>query len=104
MNPNNWLKKRLRGLQLAWSGRYGQIRNPRQWVFVVGCYNSGTTLLHDVPANHPDVAHLPREGQYCTDQLLVPKDAGLARSWALDPGRFTLNEDTVSGPDPLRIK
>lgn len=104
MNPKKWLKKRLRGLQLAWLGRYGEMRNPRQWVFVLGCYNSGTTLLHDVLANHPDIARLPREGQYCTDQLLVPGDVGLARSWALAPERFTLDEGSDSGPDPLRIK
>lgn len=104
MNPANWTKKRLRRLRLAWLGRYGTLTTPGQWVFIVGCYNSGTTLLHDVLAGHPDVAHLPREGQYCTDQLLVPSDAGLARAWATAPQKFALYEDSGPPPDPLRTQ
>ncbi len=88
MNLRKWLKKKRRQMKLDRLAREGKACNPKKWVFVVGCYNSGTTLLHDVIASHPSVAHLPREGQYCTDQLTVPSEVGLTRTWALAPERF----------------
>ena len=104
MNLGNWVKKRRSALQAAYYGKFGQAVTPQRWVFVVGCYNSGTTLLHDVLACHPDVAHLPREGQYCTDQLTNPGDAGLARAWALEPELFCLNATVKAPPDADRVK
>ena len=104
MNLGNWLKKRRAALQTSWYGRFGKISVPDQWVFVVGCYNSGTTLLHNVLASHPDIASLPKEGQYCTDQLQVPADIGLARSWALKPEIFCLGTRSDNPPDAERIK
>ena len=104
MNPRKWLRQQVNHGRLAWTGRFGEIRQPDKWVFVVGCYNSGTTLLHDVLASSPDVAHLPREGQYCTDQLLVPSTVGLARSWALQPALFTLDANPESAPDANRLQ
>ena len=37
-------------------------RNPEKWLFLVGCYNSGTTILRDIVASHPNVSDLPFEG------------------------------------------
>ncbi len=102
MNLKKVLRNRIRNAQLAWWGRFGPLCAPDKWVFIVGCYNSGTTLLHDILASHPDVAHLPREGQYCTDQLLIPSEAGLARVWALQPERFIPGIET--NPDAQRIQ
>ena len=104
MNPGKWLKKKRQALQIAWYGRFGRVRSPEQWVFVVGCYNSGTTLLHDILASHPAIASLPREGQYCTDQLPIPADMGLARAWALKPELFRLDLQDTDQPDAGRIK
>lgn len=104
MNPKKWLRQQFNSGRLAWAGRFGEIRQPDKWVFIVGCYNSGTTLLHDVLASSPDAAHLPREGQYCTDQLLVPSTVGLARSWALHPELFTLDATVKSAPDANRLQ
>jgi len=104
MNPKKWLRQQVNRSLLAWTGRFGEVRQPDKWVFIVGCYNSGTTLLHDVLASSPDVAHLPREGQYCTDQLLVPSTVGLARSWALHPELFTLDAAQESVPDANRLQ
>ena len=28
---------------------------PEKWVFITGCYNSGTTLLHEILAMHAKV-------------------------------------------------
>lgn len=103
MNPKKWLRNHLRRAQLAWLGNHGRECAPRTWVFIVGCYNSGTTLLHDIIASHPWVAHLPREGQYCTDQLPIPSELGLARAWALQPERFVLPADADT-PDFHRLQ
>ena len=104
MNPKKWLRQQFDNARLAWLGRFGHINHPRKWVFIVGCYNSGTTLLHDVLAALPEVAHLPREGQYCTDQLLVPSRIGLARAWALQPELFTLDATSANAPDIQRLQ
>ncbi len=99
MNLKKWLRNRRRAAHLQRLGHNAEILTPERWVFIVGCYNSGTTLLHDVLANHPDVASLPREGQYCTDQLLIPSEVGLARAWALQPEKFSLDEHSPAPPD-----
>jgi len=104
MNPRKWLRQQYNRGRFAWTGRFGQICQPKKWVFIVGCYNSGTTLLHNVLAALPNVAQLPREGQYCTDQLLVPSTAGLVRSWALHPELFTLDAAAKSPPDIDRLQ
>lgn len=102
MNLKKWLRKKRRQLKLAQLTKQGKACSPKKWVFVVGCYNSGTTLLHDVIASHPAVAHLPREGQYCTDQLLIPSEVGLTRVWALQPETFIPSPQNE--PDAEKIK
>ena len=44
-------------------------RDPKSWLFVVGCYNSGTTLLQHLLSAHPQVSGLPREGVRFTRYL-----------------------------------
>jgi Sulfotransferase family len=44
-------------------------RYPEKWVFLVGCYNSGTTLLQNLLGSHPQIASLPREGVRFTSVL-----------------------------------
>ncbi len=102
MNLKKWLKKKQRQIKLDRLAKQGKACQPKKWVFIVGCYNSGTTLLHDVIASHPSVAHLPREGQYCTDQLLIPSEIGLTRIWAFQPELFIPSAD--SQPDAEKIK
>ncbi len=65
---------------------------PEKWVFIVGCSNSGTSILHDIIAQHPSVGSLPTEGQFLTSQLLTPADVDLGRVWAIEPERFRLTE------------
>lgn len=66
---------------------------PERWVFLIGCYSSGTTLLRDLLDRHPDIACLPSEGVRLTDALPRPEDFGWHRMWCrcvdavrLDPG------------------
>lgn len=42
-------------------------REPKKWLFLVGCYNSGTTILRDIVASHPNISDLPFEGVKFTD-------------------------------------
>ena len=102
MNLRKWLRKKRRQIKLNRLAREGKACSPKKWIFVVGCYNSGTTLLHDVIASHPSVASLPREGQYCTDQLTIPSDMGLPRTWALAPERFVPRPGNE--PDAEKLK
>lgn len=93
-----------RKINITLNGWFGPIPRPQKWVFIVGCYNSGTTLIHDLLANHPDIGSMPDEGQYYTDQLLLPKSVGLPRLWAIEPDRFYLNENSNQGINIGKLK
>ena len=64
-----------------------------RWVFVIGCNNSGTTLLYEMLGCHPDVTLLPHEGQYLTRLLPLPSEAGAPRVWTERLDAFRLTED-----------
>ena len=76
---------------------------PEKWLFIVGCYNSGTTLLDQLLGMHPSITTLPNEGQYLTDQFVVDYTIGLPRMWVEREDLFRLTEDD-EGPDADRIK
>jgi len=59
------------------------IRNyyPGKWLFIVGCFNSGTTLLQNILASHPDISGLPREGVRFTDVLSNLEENGHHMIW-----------------------
>ena len=54
--------------------------NPEKWVFIVGCYNSGTTLLETILSNHPNISVI-KEGVFVTDHLITPEELGWTRMW-----------------------
>lgn len=60
---------------------FGRILNPDRWIFIIGCYNSGTSLLQAVLASHPGVHGLPTEGVALTDALPRPEEEGWTRMW-----------------------
>lgn len=74
----------------------------KTWVFLVGCYNSGTTLLAELLGQHPSISALPTEGHFITDQFVKDYDIGLPRMWVEREDLFRLNE-TDDGPDPIRL-
>lgn len=53
----------------------------KKWIFIVGCYNSGTTLLDQILASHTQISGLPDEGVIFTNQLHRPEDFGWRRMW-----------------------
>jgi hypothetical protein len=63
------------------AGSLGRVLAPERWIFIIGCYNSGTTLLNEVLASHPDVAGLACEGVAVTDALPRPEEEGWTRMW-----------------------
>mgnify|MGYP001827562104 CR=1 FL=1 len=75
----------------------------KTWVFLVGCYNSGTTLLARLLGHHPSISALPTEGHFITDQFVKDYNIGLPRMWVEREDLFRLTEDD-QGPDPLRVK
>ena len=79
------------------------VPRPKAWLFIVGCYNSGTTLLANLLSAHPDISVLPTEGQFLTDQLTRDYEVGLGRMWHKREDLFRLTENDV-GPDATRIK
>ena len=97
------LRNARRELLNRYYGIFGRDYQPEKWCFIVGCYNSGTTLLHAMLAQHSDVASMSNEGQIFTDQLLWPKAVGLNRKWALKPELFQMDE-TSSIANADRIK
>jgi len=84
--------------------RFMAVPHPDKWVFIVGCYNSGTTLLHQLVGRHPQVGSMPLEGRRFTDELPLAKDHGLQRLWALEPERFHLDEKGGGAIDADKIK
>jgi len=75
----------------------------KTWVFLVGCYNSGTTLLAELLGQHPEISALPTEGHFITDQFVKDYDIGLPRMWVEREDLFRLNEND-DGPDACRLK
>ena len=72
---------------------FGRELAPERWIFVLGCYNSGTSLLASVLGSHPAIAALPQEGAFLTDSLPPPERFRWTRMWCrcegamrLDPG------------------
>jgi hypothetical protein len=59
----------------------GKELQPKKWIFIVGCYNSGTTLLAEIFEKHPQLSVLPDEGVMLTNQLPRPEDFGWRRMW-----------------------
>lgn len=72
------------------------------WLFIVGCYNSGTTLLSELLGHHPSISALPTEGHFITDQFIKDFDIGLPRMWVEREDLFCLNEND-EGPDHIRL-
>lgn len=79
------------------------IPTPKKWVFIVGCYNSGTTLLSKVLAGHEMIGSLPTEGHFLTDQFPSEHDIGISRMWMYREDLYRLTEKDL-GPDVIRIK
>ena len=61
---------------------FGREINPERWIFVIGCYNSGTTILASMLNRHPSIGGLRTEGAFLTDSLPYPEPFGWPRMWS----------------------
>lgn len=61
--------------------RRAPIVRPGKIVFLVGCYNSGTTITREILGAHPELRLLPREGARLASDLPRPEDLGWTRMW-----------------------
>jgi hypothetical protein len=57
------------------------VRYPKRWVFMGGCYNSGTTILREILGAHPEIATLPHEGVELTSAFPDLEMGGWQRMW-----------------------
>ncbi|MCS3700521.1 hypothetical protein GGQ20_001838 [Salinibacter ruber] len=60
---------------------FAPIPRPKRWIFIIGCYNSGTSLLKSILAEHRAITWLPARGGAYTDELEWPESYGWTRMW-----------------------
>ena len=65
---------------------------PKKWVFLVGCYNSGTTVTQRLLKSHPEISGLPVEGMLFTSHLPYPCEIGWKRLWIKCPEHLKMPE------------
>lgn len=97
------LRESLSRLNREFRIAFTRVPEDRTWVFLVGCYNSGTTLLAELLGTHPDISALPTEGLFITDQFVKDFQLGVPRMWVDREDLFRLTENDA-GPDPVRLK
>lgn len=71
-----WMRSRR-----EFESRAPELINEMQWVFLVGCNNSGTTLIHDTLAATGLFSFMPHEGQRYTSVLRRAHRRRHARVW-----------------------
>ena len=81
-----------------WTEQRLQLGNPDStgyWLFILGCNNSGTTLLMRILETHPSIRGLHKEGQFATKALPTPVELNVGRlfSQRLDAFRWTEDSD-----------
>ena len=101
---NSPWKLARRRLKLSFRARTGKSLKPEKWVFVVGCYNSGTTLLANLLEAHPGINGLAREGVELTDALRRPELAGWPRLWAQCEDWVNMRPEEATAERAERIK
>ena len=70
-------------------------REPRDWTFLVGCYNSGTTILREILDAHQSVSSLPREGVRLTDAFPDLQADGWVRMLLAHQDQWQMPEDRM---------
>jgi Sulfotransferase family len=92
-----WLGFRVRDIawlhaRSAFLQKVPGILTEYEWVFVVGCNNSGTTLIHDVLAATGQFSFMPHEGQRYTRVLRPAHKRGFERVWTEYLSELRLDE------------
>ena len=61
--------------------RFGPSGEHKLWIFILGNYNSGTTLLYELLRKQTGISSLPWEGSRLTHHFTDPNDYGWPRMW-----------------------
>lgn len=89
---------------LSLLSNFGRDPKPERWIFIIGCYNSGTTILASLLNTHPAVCGLRTEGAFLTDSLPYPEMFGWPRMWCKCIKDIRLGMDSAEGKRAQRIK
>jgi hypothetical protein len=99
----------MRAKDLAWwssrrdfAAAWPALVQRHRWVFLVGCNNSGTTLIHDSLAETGRFSCMPHEGQRYTNVIRRAEKRGHERVWSEYMGELRLDESS-RGPDAPRL-
>ena len=85
-------------------GRLGSDGERDLWIFILGNYNSGTTLLYEILRNQNGVSSLPWEGSRLTHHFTDPNDYGWPRMWHACLESMQKSESKLSAVDASHIK
>jgi len=69
-----------------------QLAERYQWIFILGCNNSGTTLMTRMLEAHPAISGVPRGGRGATVALFSPRRVDAVRLWTEKVEQFRLTE------------
>lgn len=72
-------------------------------ILIVGCYNSGTTLLNNILSQHPEISGLSTEGVSLTKEFRTPEEFGWNRLWYKCRDQVEINK-LKTKPDIDRVK
>lgn len=86
------------------TGIIGKELRPEKWVFIIGCYNSGTTLLDAILRSHPEISGFPVEGVFLTDALPIPESFGWTRMWCQCADKIAIPADDAEAERARRIR
>ena len=73
-----------------------KLPNPKKWVFIVACCNSGTTLLTKLLGTHSNISSLPEEGVWLTNRLPRSEDYGWTRMWCRCKNKVYMDEKDLN--------
>ena len=74
----------------------------KKWVFILGCYNSGTTLLAELLQAHTNLDGLRNEGAFLTDSLPYPERHGWPRMWIKCADQLRVSSDDATRARRIR--
>ena len=83
---------------------FGRDLKPDRWIFIIGCYNSGTTLLNAILSIHGQISGLECEGVVLTDALPRPEEFGWTRMWCRCLDQMRLGPGAGMGGRANRVK
>jgi len=82
--------------------RWRQMAERYQWIFILGCNNSGTMLMKRILESHPAISGVPRGGRGATVALVLPRYTNVIRLWTERLELFRLTEADQDS-DALRL-